>query len=618
MSPLPFTAGLVAFALAPAVIGQTTFVNVAALDGCDSDRLGRGAAWADFDQDGLLDLALGMGAGLEPGDNVLYRQLPDHTFQDASVLWNVHGQDTDAFATVAADFDEDGDPDIYWANGGFEIDGLQPNQVLRNDIATTGTFTDISDQTGDGDLADSIFGAAAFDFDLDGDLDLFLSGSTRNVPRDCHLLEGDGAFGFVDVSALAGVNTRLEEWRHCTAGDFDLDGWPDIGVGCLTGANALFRNNGDGSFSDVAVAAGVDSPEKNYGFVFADFDNDGWDDVFLPKWNRIPGPDPSTFLRNQGDGTFLDVTQNTAITVDMGHGVADMDGDGYPDIFIGTGWPAEELDDILYWVKPDGLGGFDITDGSLAAGILSEGPTRNHGVAFADYDEDGDLDMYLNHGGMSEFAPDTYEDNVLYVNQGNGNHWLGVDLEGVLSSRDPFGARLETVLADGRSVFRTMRACEGFGNTSARMQHVGLGDQTGITRLEVLWPSGIRQTYLGAVADTRMGLRETGLRLTGEVDLGATVQLDACGGPAYVSELLLGTATTSLPLPQLHGILEIEPPFVGPISLPLDGQGRLSLPLPLPTDPALSGNSIYLQAWIHPAGTSADSTLSNLITLAFP
>lgn len=602
--------------LGSGLAGQVTFVDVGGAAGVDVLNLGRGAAWADLDNDGLQDLILANGVGTLGGLNSVLRHQPDHTFEEVGAAWGLPQDHVDTFSVLACDLDNDGDRDLYYGNGGFF--GPQVNQLFRNDLSTSGVFTDMAAQSGDAPVDNINFGLGALDYDLDGDLDVFCSSNDRVFDQPCYLLRNDGALVFSDVSSAAGIDTLLAKWRHVGIADFDLDGYPDVGVGSYSGANALWRNNGDATFTDVAAAAGVDSPSNNYGFNFHDLDNDGWVDVFLPKYNLPAQIDPTTFLLNDGDGTFTDVTANTAHTVDMGHGMHDLDNDGYPDALLGTGFPGSALDDVLYWITPDGQGGIDITDGTAASGILAVGPTRCHGVAYADYDEDGDVDVLLNLGGMGAAIPGSPEESVLWENQGTSNHWIEVDLTGVLSPREPAGARVEVASSPTQSMYQWQHAVRGFGSGTPRFLHIGLGADPSIDAVRVRWPSGVTQTYLGAVAETRLALTETGMRLTGAVDLGATVQLDVCGGPGYVAELLLGTASASLPLPQYHGVLEVAVPFVGPFALPLDAQGQLSTPLPLPNDPLLSGNSIFMQAWVHEPGGSADSTLSNLIELAFP
>ncbi|MCB9898461.1 MAG: CRTAC1 family protein [Planctomycetes bacterium] len=618
MSLRPPRVSLLLALLAASPAAQTTFVDVAHAAGVDFLNLGRGAAMIDLDGDGRLDLVCGSGyGGTMPGDEKVYRQKADHTFDDVTAAWGFLPNSEDAFSVLATDLDDDGDVDVYFANGGFAAN--QANQLLRNDLDTLGSFTDVSATAGDADLTDIAFGTTALDADLDGDLDLFVSDNGSGAtPGGVHLLRNDGALQFTEVTVAAGMDAT--GWfRHCGAGDYDNDGWPDVGAGNYTGANVLYHNDADGTFTNVAAKAGVLSPDQNYGFVFADFDNDGWLDVFLPKWQPQVSAVPTTFLLNAGDGTFTDVTDGmeTGFHTDMGHNVADVDADGYPDVFIGTGWPYGAYKDILFLVRPDGLGGLIATDASAASGIEAVGETRCHGVAFGDYDEDGDVDIYLNLGGMSH-APDTAQANVLWQNQGNGNHWLQLDPRGVLSSRTPAGLHGELVVPGRDPVQRTLMVGSGFGNTDAPALHFGTGDASGPAEVRLRWPSGIVQTLLLPGIDTRHTVVETGLRLLGQVELGGLVTLQACGPAGQIAELMIGTQAAHLPLPKFGGYLELLPPLVGPLPVPLGPAGLLELPVPLPDDPALSGATISLQAWTHDPGGIAGSGLSNRIDLVFP
>lgn len=440
----------------------------------------------DLDQDGLPDL-IAANSGMP---NEFFRQLPDHTFESANAAWGIAFDDSSTFGVLAADFDNDGDTDVYFINGGFSQ--AESNQLLRNDLSTSGVFTDVSYASGGAAMLSQNFGGTALDYDLDGDLDIFLTTTPDQGP--CVLLRNNGNLNFTDVSVAAGI-TEPRRCRHCSCGDFNNDGWVDVAVGAHLGANLLYRNNGDGTFTNVAAAAGVEDPDENFGMVLEDFDNDGWMDIYVPKYYKQNPPGPSQLYRNNGDETFTNVTAGSGMTgqADMGHNTGDLDGDGYPDIYIGTGTPGIPLLDVLFLITPDGAGGLTATDVSTSSGITSIGPTRCHGMAFGDYDGDGFIDVYANNGGV-ETVPETMEVNALWHNQGNGNRWTALRLEGTLSNRTAVGARCVAFTDAGRQVHRCLRVGKGFANTDSPIQHFGVGPTETVERIEITWPSGTVQT----------------------------------------------------------------------------------------------------------------------------
>ncbi|MFT7541132.1 MAG: hypothetical protein ACI9K5_002099, partial [Gammaproteobacteria bacterium] len=386
----------------PAAAQELVFDNVVLATGTQNLSFGRGAAMVDLDRDGRLDLICA-DAG-EP--NQFYHQKSDGTFEDASVLWGVGVIAEYDWGVLAADFDNDGDDDVYFANGGFKGDAFPgrpfPNRMLRNDISTIGLLTDVTIQSGDGIDTKATFGATALDYDRDGFLDIFCS----DRQDTCTLLRNEGGLFFDDVSMQANI-IEMGDWRHPGSADYDADGWADIGVGNRVGRNALYRNQQDGTFLESAFQAGVDSQGSNFGMVFQDYDNDGLQDIYVPKYQIFPTA-PSPVFLNKGDGTFRDVSSGSGIGAhtDMGHESGDLDADGYPEIMMGTGNPQFAAFDVLYRVVPDGSGGLDITDVSTSSNFNSGGLSRQHGQALGDYDRDGDIDVYCNNGG-----PDTVQSN---------------------------------------------------------------------------------------------------------------------------------------------------------------------------------------------------------------
>lgn len=482
---LPRLAVLLTLFTSNQLSGQVTFIDVASGHDIAHESYGRGSAMVDLDGDFLLDII----TGNDRNPNEFFRQLPDHTFEQVNDAWGIPFEESSTWATLVADFDNDGDPDVYFVNG-----TATPNQLLRNDLNSTGVFTDVSDFSGDGNLVNRNFGGTTLDYNRDGLLDIFLTNPNNGR---CFLLRNEGGLVFTNVSNAAGI-VHAGSFRHCSAGDFNNDGWWDIAVGDygnIGTSNVLYRNNQDGTFTNVAASAGVESPLRNFGMVLEDFDNDGWMDIFVPKYHYLPtDTNTSELYRNNGDGTFTNVTQGSGLgtQTDMGHNTGDVDGDGYPDIFIGTGHPGFLSNDLLLLITPNGEGGFTATDVSDSSGITAQGPTRCHGIALGDYDQDGSIDIYTNNGGPPS-QEGFLEENFLWHNLGTGNRWTALRLTGVISNRSAIGARCVATTNTGREVHRVLRAGNGFGNTSSPVLHFGIGTETGVQSIEITWPSGIVQ-----------------------------------------------------------------------------------------------------------------------------
>jgi hypothetical protein len=305
--------------------------------------------------------------------------------------------------------------------------------------------------------------------------------------------------------------------------DFNRDGRPDLFLSVLGGPNVLFRNDGPAEtnsagkpiwkFTDVAKQAGVTEPIYSFPCWFFDYDNDGWDDLFVCGYHindvgdicadylGLPTEaERARLFHNNHDGTFKDVTHETGlyrVLHGMGANFGDLDNDGYLDFYLGTGDPD------LSTIVPNRM--FRNDSGKRFQDVTTAGGFGNlqkgHGVSFGDIDNDGDQDIYQNMGGA--VSGDIYH-NVLYLNPGNSNHWITLKLEGVQSNRAAIGARIRVVFktADGEhSSFKTVGTGGSFGASPLR-QEIGLGTAQSIERVEILWPrTGHTQTLTGLMMD---------------------------------------------------------------------------------------------------------------------
>ena len=481
------------------------FSEVGAAAGVDKFDGGRASAWADFDEDGDLDLAVVGHPELAYFRNDGGR-FADRTKPAGLVL------PEGGIGVQAADYDNDGDADIYLTRDGWFGGG--ENVLFQND--GRGVFADVTKNSGAGDLG-SGFCAAWADYDRDSWLDIYVANGTGTTGDSTNaLLRGGDDGTFANTAAVAGVAHRGQT-LSAAWGDFDSDGWPDLYACNFTEPNVLYHNRGDGTFADATEFAGVDAAYIDGFITFVlDYDNDGALDLFVGNWSqyetvladRVAGVatserDRPVLYRNRGDGTFIDVTETAGLMRALGtmSGVpGDVDNDGWVDIYLGNGGPqmGRRDPDVLYRNLGDGT----FVDATAAAGLGHVG--KSHGVSFADYDRDGDLDLYAPVGGAQ---PGDQWHNALYRNESSGNHFLVLALEGVESNRDGIGARVRVYAGDTQQTGVVVSGYS-FGNSSSLELEFGLGAQTWVDRIEVEWPNGQVDTYEGIVADQHLVLRE--------------------------------------------------------------------------------------------------------------
>ena len=478
------------------------FTNIAPSLGLDTFDLSGGAIADDFDNDGYLDIVVSTWDTV--GQIRLFRNNQDGTFSERTKqagLLGLYG----GLNLVQADYDNDGNVDILVLRGAWlEGNGRHPNSLLRNN--GNGTFTDRTFEAGLGDVHYPTQTASWGDYDNDGDLDLYIGNeSSQSFSAPCQLFENNGNGTFTDVAGRVRVqNHRLA--KSVIWGDYNHDRWPDLYVSNLEKGNRLYRNNGDGTFTDVAKHLDVQRPLRSFPSWFWDFDNDGALDLYVSAYSSgiehvaasalgLPvDTEMACLFRGDGGSGFSEVAnQSNLVTpiAPMGSNFGDLDNDGYLDFYIGTGWPhyMELMPNILYLNQ--GGGRFANVTYAGGFGHLQKG----HAVVFADFDNDGDQDIFEQMGGA--YPGDGYS-NALYENPGFGQHWITIKLIGIQSNRSAIGARIHLKVRENavpRSIYKYVNSGGSFGCNPLR-QTIGLGQADQVEVLQVFWPTtGLTQTF---------------------------------------------------------------------------------------------------------------------------
>ena len=478
------------------------FKNVAPDLGLATFSLAGGTICDDFDNDGHLDLLV---SNWDPTNELLlFHNNADGTFTERGKqagLTGIFG----GLNLIQADYDNDGWVDILVLRGAWLGEGgAQPNSLLRN--LGNGRFVDVTFAAG---LADARFPtqtAAWADFNNDGYLDLYVgSEGEADRPAPCQLYRNNKDGTFTDIAVSAGVTndrfTKAVVW-----GDIDQDDLPDLYVSNVKGLNRLYHNNGNGTFTDVAGERGVTAPIKSFPAWFWDFDNDGDLDIFASSYQAQIADIAAAYLslphnaelaclyQNDGTGRFTNVAEEVNLV--------------RPNTPMGSNFGDLDNDGFLDFylgtgepayrsLMPNAMywnrGGKRFEDVTVAGGFGSL--QKGHAVVFADLDNDGDQDVFEQMGGA--YAGDSFVD-ALYRNPGFGNHWLSLQLVGTKSNRSAIGARIRVMVQDQgqpRAIVRYVNSGGSFGANPLR-QHFGLGKADRITSVEVYWPtSKLTQTF---------------------------------------------------------------------------------------------------------------------------
>ena len=492
------------------------------------ETTGSGVAILDYDRDGSPDVFLVNGDTLDAPANGgpttrptshLYHNNRDGTFTDVTRKAGLTATGWGQGACVG-DYDNDGYDDLYVTYYG-------KNHLYHNEH--NGTFKDVTESAGVAGTGDEWGAGCAFvDYDRDGKLDLMVSNyvhfDVKKAPRPGQgvmciwkgtpvmcgprglestpnvLYHNLGAGKFANVSKSSGIeNTNGHYCLSVSTLDYNGDGWPDIYVACDSTPSILYRNNKDGTFTDVAAIAGVAYDEDGreqagMGSTVADYNGDGLPDLFKTNFSD----DTSSLYRNNGDGTFTSQIFEAGLGLNtqyLGWGAMfmDMDNDGWPDILIANGHVYPEVDTshlgasyreprLVYW----NMGNGKFKDISKQAGPGCTSPQSSRGLAIADFWNDGRLSAVVNNMGAKP---------MLLVNEApTKNHWLGIITQGTQSNRDGIGA-VVTVSAGNRKYIQEVRSGSSYISSNDLRLHFGLGSSSSVDRIDVRWPSGLVEQF---------------------------------------------------------------------------------------------------------------------------
>lgn len=490
------------------------FKEIATGIGIAENALSGGVCLDDFNKDGLIDI---FATSYGMSDQCKLFINTGSGFSDKTAESGLTGI-VSGLNCIHADYDNDGNKDILVLRGAWLGNGgKHPNSLLKNN--GDGTFTDVTKSSGLLSYYPTQTASWA-DVNKDGYLDLFIGNESKGKQANyCELFinQKDGTFKEqADAFNLSKIKGFI---KGVAFGDINNDQWPDLYISVLGGENLLFKNEA-GKFKEIAKVAGVNNPNYSFPCWFWDVNNDGLNDIFVSAYdlkdlNSLSGDfakelqgkpveaNKSKLYINNGDETFSE--QSVAYNVDislyaMGANYGDLDNDGWLDFYIGTGAP--DFSTII----PNRM--FQNKEGKTFEEVTSAGGfghiQKGHGIGFADFDNDGDQDIYAVMGGAYEGDKFT---NVYFENPISKNNWVVLDLEGTTSNRNAIGTRIKLELNNGRTIYRTIGTGGSFGANSLQAE-IGLGKAKSIKQITVYWSNSNAQIIHNLVVNKKYKITE--------------------------------------------------------------------------------------------------------------
>ncbi len=431
-----------------------------------------GVSFCDFDGDGWDDLSF----ATEAGNTVKFFKNNSGTFTEISNLRVIFNSDK-TLQINWVDYDNDGDKDLFIPSHSAL------NKLYEND--GTFSFTDVTDAAGIGSATLYAFGSSWGDYNNDGYLDLFLTYRDESYPDDFYfntLYKNDGDGTFTDVSVEAGLNVTVGHFSFCSAFfDYDNDGWQDIYIANdkPSNTNVMYHNNGDGTFTDTSVSTGTNIGIDAMSTTIADYNNDGFLDIYVT--NMYPGN--NVFFKNNGNGTFTDIAaSNGTLMGSVAWGAVFLDGDNDmdTDLYVSSMFTTANQPSFLPSAFYENQGDDTFAIPNPVDSGFDDDDSISYSNAIGDVDNDGYPDIVV---------VNRESNNFIFQNNGSGNNYLKVKLEGTTSNRDGIGSWVQAY-NNGVPQNRYTLLGEGFNSQNSNSEFFGLGSETVVDSLKVKWLSG--------------------------------------------------------------------------------------------------------------------------------
>lgn len=489
------------------------FENISSSLGIDVNDLAGGVILDDFNNDNWTDIIVSSWGMF--GEIKVFFNNKKGGFEDQTKHTQLQGL-IGGLNLIQADYNNDGHLDFYVIRGawrGLEWMGQLPNSLIKNN--GDGTFSDVTFAANLYDVAPTQ-SAVWFDFNNDGHIDLFVGNETI-TEKEIHknqLFVNNGDGTFTNIADQLNLDNTIGYIKGVAAGDINNDNLPDLYISFLNQPNKLLLNKGgqtltDWVFEDVSKQWGVEQPIESFPTWFFDYNNDGWEDIFVASFDKYSlrqqsrevaadylgiqsNSDWPRLYLNKGGQNFEDATQQAnlkRIIPSMGANYGDLDNDGYLDFYLGTGAPDFRA------VVPNRM--FRNHAGKVFQDVTFAGNfghvQKGHGISFADLDNDGDQDIYAVMGGS---VSGDVSQNALFENPGSNNNWINIRLIGHNSNKSAIGAKIKLTLINKnnstRTIYSTLSSGGSFGANSLS-QEIGLGEIKSIKNLAIRWPNGNAQ-----------------------------------------------------------------------------------------------------------------------------